>query len=147
MSQKIQPLSPDELDAFLQTFSPTSLSEHRTYILSLLILDTGLRIREVIKLTLGDVDRLDMSEKMRRVMADYLAGCRHWLAGGSDCTTLFLPTQPGATYASKMRGQFLTAKHVHRAIRGKMRQAGIATVRGSARRLRQTYLAQRSCNR
>jgi integrase/recombinase XerC/integrase/recombinase XerD len=51
----ISPLSDEEINQILNTFNPTSHSEMRNKVMFMLLLDTGLRIGELISLKIDDI--------------------------------------------------------------------------------------------
>lgn len=145
---QIRPLTPKQVCRLLSSFDKDNLLQYRNYVICLLILDTGLRIGEVVRLQMGDINFKDgsvsvdgkgrkyrkayMGQKMASILLDYTDNCRHWFANGLD--TLFPPASwsPNA----KMRPHTLSE-----IIRKKMDEAGIPRMNSSGHRLRHTFAA------
>lgn len=145
-SERVRPLAPEEVKVLLNTFDKTSLVDYRNYIICLLMLDTGMRVGEVLRLTLDDVDTekqeirvkgkgrknrtVYIGQKMRERLLDYIERCRPWIAKRDG--TLFPPERRSQEHT--MRSHYLSE-----IIREKMKQAGMWTPHSSSHRLRHTF--------
>lgn len=145
---EIKPLQMEEVRRLLGSFDKQEPIECRNYLICLLILDTGLRIGEVARLQLKDMDMAQssiavngkgrrprtvyMGCKTSEVMQDYMEHQRPIIANSNG--TLF----PPATRSQKatMRPNYLSA-----VIREKMDEVGIPRANSSAHRLRHTFAA------
>ena len=143
---EIRPLTPEQVRRLLNSFDKDNLLQYRNYVICLLILDTGLRIGEVVRLQTGDINFNDsslgvdgkgrkhrkayMGQKMTSILLDYIDNCRHWFANGHD--TLFPPASWSPN--TKMRPHTLSE-----IIRKKMDEADIPRANSSGHRLRHTF--------
>lgn len=144
--KQIRPLGGDEIHRLLDSFDKHSPAQYRDYVICCLILDTGLRIGEVARLTMEDIDfersclavngkgrkrrKVFMGRRMKSMLLDYLDECRPVIANGHR--TLFPPTNH-STHAR------LQIEHLSGIIREKMDEAGIPRCRSSGHRLRHTF--------
>jgi len=144
---EIEPLTTDQLNAFLACFNQSSPTDYRNYIICLLILDTGLRAGEALGLTLSNVDLKEgkisvvgkgnkkrtvyVGEKMREKLRDYLQRCRPWIANGHFA--LF----PSAGARSKQA--VLTSKYLAYIVTDKFDQIGVKRASSASHRLRHTF--------
>ncbi|CAM3802429.1 tyrosine-type recombinase/integrase [Alkalicoccus chagannorensis] len=121
-------LSQQELRAFMRTFDTVSPYGLRSYIMVRLILDTGMRVGEIIMVTPDDVDlrqrtilvRHSKSQKERYVFFSQKMGreLRHWLDFRDryeDCDYLFC----------SMRGGQLKTASFERTVKRHGEQAGL----------------------
>lgn len=144
----IVPLTGQQVQRLLDCFDLDKPAQRRDQVICLLILDTGLRVGEVVRLTMGDID-FDRSSiavdgkgrkhrtayvgrKMEEVLHDYMENCRPGIANGHD--TLFPPTRRSTS--ATMQPHYLSE-----IIRKKMDEAGIPRMNSSGHRLRHTFAA------
>jgi len=142
---KIEPLTDKELRNLLDSFDKHNLADYRNYIICLLMLDTGLRVGEVVKLRLQDLNLENRSisitgkgHKQRTVyfaatmcemLTDYIENVRHWLATGR--ASLFPPT--------RSKRDYIATEHMSTIMKKKMDEVGIARNNSSCHRLRHTF--------
>lgn len=145
-TREIYPLTGEQVHALLDSFDLDKPVQRRDQVICLLILDTGLRVGEVARLAMSDLDfnrssiavdgkgrkarTVYMGRKMGEILTDYIKECRPGICNGHD--TLFPPTTR-STYAT-MRPHYLSE-----IIRNKMDEAGIPRANSSAHRLRHTF--------
>jgi len=137
---EIRPLSPKEIAAFLDSFDKDNPTSYRDYIACILILDTGLRIGEVVKLDGEDVkdSKINvrgkggkrrtayMGRRVKALVEDYLVRCRPWIANGHSA---LFPTSSGR----------LRPNYFSELIRRRLDDAGIERMNSSGHRLRHTF--------
>lgn len=142
--QQIEPLTESQARALLSVFNKKRLTGHRNYAMCLLILDTGLRVSEVAKLTLQDVNFDDrrlkiigkgnkkrwvyIGERVVETLQDYLDHCRPQLANIGD-----------ALFLSSFSGRKLNPTNISKIIQRRMDEAEIPRANSSAHRLRHTF--------
>ena len=142
----VTPLTGEETRRLLDSFDKDDQVEQRNFVMCLLILDTGLRVSEIARLGLDDIDfdrsslkvngkgrkprTVYMGRKMSATLLNYVENRRPEIANGYG--TLFPPTTR-STYAT-MRPHYLSE-----IIRNKMDEAGIPRANSSAHRLRHTF--------
>lgn len=141
---EIIPLSPVQTHRLLDSCDRETPRGWRNYVICLLILDTGLRVSEVARLSIEDLQgsririrgkgkkarAVFMGRKMAKVMDEYIERCRPEISNGHS--TVFPPITR-STYAT-MRPHYLSEM-----IRKKMDKAGIPRSNSSAHRLRHTF--------
>lgn len=141
---EIRPLSIEEISGFLGRFDKGHPTSYRDYVACVLILDTGLRIGEVARLDVEDIEdskinvrgkggklrRVYMGQKMGQLLQDYLERCRPWFANGHKA--LF----PLAKYpeSGRLRPGYFSAL-----IRRRLDAAGVPRMNSSGHRLRHTF--------
>lgn len=149
---QIRPLTDEEVKRLLASFDIGDPEGRRNYTVCLLILDTGLRLGEVTRLTLKDIDpeisRINvkgkggkersayMGRKMTEVLRDYMEKCHRHLpvvrtANGD--AALFV------SLGKNHKGKALTVNHLSAIIRLQMDRVGISRAHSSAHRLRHTF--------
>jgi len=142
----ILPLTGEQVHRLLDSFDLDKPSQQRDQVICLLILDTGLRVSEVVRLSTADIDfdrssiavdgkgrkhrTVYIGQKMERMLRTYIENCRPGIANGHG--TLFPPTTR-STYAT-MRPHYLSE-----IIRNKMDEARIPRCNSSGHRLRHTF--------
>lgn len=142
----IRPLTREQISAFLDSFDKTKAPSYRDYVLCVLILDTGLRIGEVVRLDVADVNfegegikvkgkgakprTVYMGQRTRALLEDYLNRCRPWIANGHSA--LF----PPACNSGRDR---LRPNYLSDLVRQRLDKAGIERMNSSAHRLRHTF--------
>lgn len=146
-ASQIEPLTPEETRKFLAAFDKTNLTDYRDYTACVLVLDTGLRVGEVVSLTLDDLDMerqrikvmgkgrkrrtVFFGEKVKGLLADYIERCHPWIANGSRA--LFPPTGNTAKHPT------IDPRTLSTAVRRKFDLVGIPRASSSAHRLRHTF--------
>lgn len=139
----VEPLTEEQVRELLAVFNRRRITGHRNYIMCLLMLDTGLRVSEVARLTIGDVNfetrRLKvwgkgnkrrwayMGTKLAEALGQYLQYCRPDLANGKD---MLFPSWGGRQMASRSISRIMQ-RHFDR--------AQIPRANSSAHRLRHTF--------
>lgn len=145
----IEPLTQDQIQAFLGTFKLTRLAEYRDYVACSLVLDTGLRTTELLTLFLDDVDfehraiqvngkgskirTVFFGEKTRALLQDYISRCRCWLR---NSTRLFPPRWSGSSRT------YLGAEQFSSTVRRHLDEIGVKRANSSSHRLRHTFATQ-----
>ncbi|MFH1725750.1 MAG: tyrosine-type recombinase/integrase [Elusimicrobiota bacterium] len=141
----IRPMDPEQVRALLAQPDPKTFLGLRNKVMMLLMLDSGLRLSEVLGIRLCHVDingggvvvmgkgrkerSVPFAETLRRALRSYL-GKRAKLRAGGDL--LFV----------SRKGRRLTGRHVQIIVRRYGRQAGIEGVRLSPHTLRHTFATQ-----
>lgn len=147
---KIEPLTPDQIRAFLDTFDKSHLAEYRDFVACSLMLDSGIRTTETLTIFLEDVDLESQSirvngkgNKIRQVyfgettsalLRDYLYRCRPWLR--NDSPRLFPPQWSGSRNTRLGVGQFSAM------VKDRLDSIGVKRCGSSAHRLRHTFAVQ-----
>jgi len=143
---EIVPLTMVETHRLLDSFDQDVSVEWRNYVMCLLILDTGLRVSEVARLRIEDLNEcrirvqgkgrksrtVFMGRKMTMVLMEYIERCRPEICNGHG--TLF-PPSTRSTYPT------MRSHYVSEMIRKKMDEAGIPRMNSSGHRLRHTFAA------
>lgn len=144
LSPRIEPLSEAQAKRLLSAFDQSRPVQYRNWMICLLMLDTGLRVGEVCRLMLDDVDFeklrlkvLGKGQKQRRVymsecvaghLKNYIKDCRPYFANGN--VVLFPSSESGKKFTSDM---------ISRIMKEKMDSVGIPRANSSAHRLRHTF--------
>jgi len=149
---QIAPLTADETVKLLSSFDKGKPNEYRDFVACLLILDTGLRVGEVSRLKLSDLD-LDkcrirvtgkggkfrfayFGQRMNAVLHEYLNNTRQHLPSrwkGNNSAPLF------PVLSNNRLGEAIRRRHLTEVVRQKMDQVGISRCNSSAHRLRHTF--------
>ena len=140
----IRPLSDDQVRAFLAAFNKHTPIGYRNYVIALLLLDTGLRVSEVVNIKLDDVDLaaqelrvlgkgrkeriVPFGVRVKRALWRYLTLYRHEPA--CPAVKSFFLTRDGEPPRED---------RVYRAVRQACEEAGIVGVRKSPHTLRHTF--------
>jgi len=147
---EIRPLTKEEAHLFLESFSKHYPPERRNYVMVALMMDSGLRVGEVVRLKISDIDlesgRVNVMGKgakpriayvgqvMRRVLKDYLEHGRPGLRR-DECKSvdnLFPP--------SRSNGKTMDTCHISTIVKQKMEEVGIYRSGSlAAHRLRHTF--------
>lgn len=141
--QVVEPLTQQQVQRLLAVFNRKRMTGQRNYMMCLLILDTGLRVSELARLTMRDVNlearRLKvwgkgnkqrwvyMGTKVAEMLKHYIEDCRLHLANGSD---VVFPSWAGRQMASRS---------ISRVMQEHFDKAGIPRAHSSAHRLRHTF--------
>lgn len=145
----IRPLTNDQTHALLDSFNKNVPTQYRNYVMCALMLDSGLRVGEVVPLTISDID-LDkgtvrvmgkgrkprtgyIGKGMRRLLRAYIRDGRPGLRR-DECKSLdtLFPASNG------FRRGALTREYVSHIVTKKMDEVGIPRNHSSCHRLRHT---------
>lgn len=148
---EIHPLTTAQVHALLGSFNKSYPCDHRDYVMVALMLDSGLRVGEVIPLTLADIDleqgrvrvvgkggkprTVHIGQAMRQALKSYLRHGRPGLRRDKcqSLDTLFPPTRSSR--------KTINREYVSTIVKKRMDEVGIPRNNSSSHRLRHTFAA------